>query len=487
MFSPVRGGLTPWRPRRRRVSRICLGIPAPGKVVSKGASELTLRRWEEVHMSQETPSLEQRGIDIIPKSERTVGFWDLFVIWAGFSIIMTNFLLGALGVGIGIGPAMIAHMFGILIVAGVVWLGTIIGSEQGIAGTVAMRSAFGINGRYIASIVMFIVGVGWFGVQTGMVGSAAYQIVKDLVPAIAFTPKVWMVITGVLMASVAIFGYGAIVWLNRLAIPGLIVLLVWLTYKIFTVYSDKLSAYHPTGDMTFFAVINLIPAGMAAALILGADYGRYVKSQRAALGAPVSVLIFFAVVALLGVVSAAAAGNWDPVQIFVSLGLGVFGLLMLILAAWTTNVTNIYVASLALANITGWLRVRTSIIASVVGILLGLAGIYSFQGLVNYLTLITALLIPTTGVLVVDYFVRNRRQILAEELFKKEDSAYWFHRGWNIRAVIAWVTGAIVTVVVPDSWIPAVSAMIASGVVYYLLTMNVETVTSRRPTETVSR
>ena len=438
-------------------------------------------------MSQETPSLEQRGIDIIPKSERTVGFWDLFVIWAGFSIIMTNFLLGALGVGIGIGPAMIAHMFGILIVAGVVWLGTIIGSEQGIAGTVAMRSAFGINGRYIASIVMFIVGVGWFGVQTGMVGSAAYQIVKDLVPAIAFTPKVWMVITGVLMASVAIFGYGAIVWLNRLAIPGLIVLLVWLTYKIFTVYSDKLSAYHPTGDMTFFAVINLIPAGMAAALILGADYGRYVKSQRAALGAPVSVLIFFAVVALLGVVSAAAAGNWDPVQIFVSLGLGVFGLLMLILAAWTTNVTNIYVASLALANITGWLRVRTSIIASVVGILLGLAGIYSFQGLVNYLTLITALLIPTTGVLVVDYFVRNRRQILAEELFKKEDSAYWFHRGWNIRAVIAWVTGAIVTVVVPDSWIPAVSAMIASGVVYYLLTMNVETVTSRRPTETVSR
>ena len=121
-------------------------------------------------MSQETPGLEQRGVDIVPKNERTVGFWDLFIIWAGFSIIMTNFLLGALGIGIGIGPAMIAHVIGILIVAAVVWLGTILGSEQGIAGTVAMRSAFGINGRYIASIVMFIVGVGWFGVQTGMVG-----------------------------------------------------------------------------------------------------------------------------------------------------------------------------------------------------------------------------------------------------------------------------------------------------------------------------
>jgi hypothetical protein len=56
-------------------------------------------------MSQETPGVEQRGVEIVPKDERTFGFLDL-------------------------------------------WLGTILGSEQGIAGTVAMRSAFGINGRY---------------------------------------------------------------------------------------------------------------------------------------------------------------------------------------------------------------------------------------------------------------------------------------------------------------------------------------------------
>lgn len=437
-------------------------------------------------MSQEAKGFEQRGVEIVPKEERTVGFWDLFIIWGGFSIIMTNFLLGALGVGIGIGPAILAHMIGILIVAGVVWLGTILGSEQGIAGTVAMRSAFGINGRYIASIVMFVVGVGWFGVQTGMVGSAAYEIVRDLVPAIAFTPRVWMAITGILMAGVAIFGYSAIVWLNRIAIPGLIVLLVWLAYKLVTVYGDELGSFQATGDTTFLAVINLFPAGMAAALILGADYGRYVRSERAALGAPLSVIVFFAIIAILGIVSGAVAGNWDPVRIFVSLGLGAFGLLMLILAAWTTNVTNIYVASLALSNMSGWLRVSTSTIASVAGILLALAGIYSFQGLVNYLTLITALLIPTTGVLIVDYFVRNRRRMLVDELFKREDSSYWFYKGWNVRAVIAWVSGAIVTLAVPQSWVPAISAMIVSGAVYYLLTMNTQTITSGEPTEPVS-
>jgi len=133
---------------------------------------------------------------------------------------------------------------------------------------------------------------------------------------------------------------------------------------------------------------------------------------------------------------------------------------------------------------TGWLRVRTSIIASVVGILLAVGGIYSFQGLINYLTLITALLIPTTGVLIVDYFIRNRQRILADELFKKEQSAYWFYKGWNIRAVIAWALGAAITFIVPQSWIPAVSAMLVSGLAYYVLTVNTETVTSKKTTET---
>jgi len=85
-------------------------------------------------VSQETPGLEQRGVEVVPKDERTVGF-------LGFVRDMGRFLhhhdqlpAGALGGGVGIGPAIFAHMIGILIVAGVVWLGTILGSEQGIAG-----------------------------------------------------------------------------------------------------------------------------------------------------------------------------------------------------------------------------------------------------------------------------------------------------------------------------------------------------------------
>jgi hypothetical protein len=53
--------------------------------------------------------------------------------------------------------------------------------------------------------------------------------------------------------------------------------------------------------------------------------------------------------------------------------------------------------------------------------------------------------------------------------------------------VIAWAAGAIVTFAVPDAWIPAVSAMIVSGGLYYLLTVNTESVANRNLTETVSR
>jgi cytosine/uracil/thiamine/allantoin permease len=87
-----------------------------------------------IHVSQETPRLEQRGVEVVPKDERTVGFWDLFVIWGWFLHHHDQLLAGALGDGVGIGPAIFAHMIGILILAGVVWFPTILGSEQGIAG-----------------------------------------------------------------------------------------------------------------------------------------------------------------------------------------------------------------------------------------------------------------------------------------------------------------------------------------------------------------
>lgn len=422
-------------------------------------------------MNKNDPAIEQKGVEVVARTEQTYGFWDLFVIWAGFSIIFTNFLLGSLGVGVGIVPAIVAHLIGIIIIAAVAWLGTALGSDQGVAGTVAMRSVFGINGRYITSIVMFIVGVGWFGVQTGIAGSAAYTIATDVAPALALSPRIWMVILGLLMGAVVIFGYRAIVWLNRISIPALVILLGWLTYKIVTVYGKDLASYHAPGGIGFLAVVNLLPSGMAAALILSADYGRYVKPGRATIGVPVSIIIFFGIIASLGVVSAAIAGDWDPVQILVKLGLGGLGLILLILAAWTTNVTNIYVSSLALANITSWHRITTSAIASVVGIILAVAGIYSAEGLQNYLTLITALLIPASGVLIVDYFIRRKRTMLTEELFKKKSSAYWYIRGWNPRAIIAWASGAIFVLLVPESFIPAFSAILVSGIIYYIITM----------------
>ncbi len=82
---------------------------------------------EEDSREPGTPGLEQRGVEVVPKDERTVGFLGFVRDMGRFLHHHDQLLAGAL-------------------------------SEQGIAGTVAMRSAFGINGRYIASVVMFIVG-----------------------------------------------------------------------------------------------------------------------------------------------------------------------------------------------------------------------------------------------------------------------------------------------------------------------------------------
>lgn len=420
--------------------------------------------------NQKSESLiEHRGIEVVPPSERTTGFWDMFAIWAGFSIVMTNFMFGSMGAVIGIVPAIIAEFIGTVFVALVIYAGTAIASKYGVAGAVAQRASLGINGRIIPSIAIWICGFGWFGVQTAIVGTGFDQVLTTLVPGIPAMPKLWMVVWGLLMGLVAIYGYKAIVWLNRMAVPGMVVLIILVLYAVFGVHFDKLAAFKPDYSLSFTAVINLLPAGMAAALILGFDYGRYANGPKAVLAAPLSVIVFFIIVPTVGILAAATAGTWDPVQVLANLGLGVWGVILMILASWTTNVSNVYVAGLGISNLTGMGRIPGSIISTALGIVLALAGIFSFQGILTWLTFITATLIPASGIFLMDYYVRLKGQLDISELMKGRDSKYWFSGGWNTRALIAWIVGAAAAIKLPADWIPAITSMIIAGAVYYIL------------------
>ncbi|MFW6030632.1 MAG: cytosine permease, partial [Halanaerobiales bacterium] len=213
--------------------------------------------------SDEEGLIEHGGVELIPPKERTMGFSDLFLIWAGFSVVLTNFMLGSMGVSIGIIPAIIAESIGIAVIAIVAYFGTRMASDHGFTGTVGMKTVFGENGSLIPSIGIWIVGWGWYGVQVGMVGEGFNGLITNVFAGAPSMPKVWMVFWGVAMGIVAIFGVKFIKWLNRLAVPLIAILIGLVLYKILTVYSGEIATFTPSHDLALTTAINLLPGGMA--------------------------------------------------------------------------------------------------------------------------------------------------------------------------------------------------------------------------------
>lgn len=50
------------------------------------------------------------------------------------------------------------------------------------------------------------------------------------------------------------------------------------------------------------------------------------------------------------------------------------------------------------------------------------------------------------GVLIADYWVVRRTHLALPELYEAGGGRYWYHRGWNWRAVLALVVGGLLAV-----------------------------------------
>ncbi|KAL4805341.1 permease for cytosine/purines, uracil, thiamine, allantoin-domain-containing protein [Aspergillus unguis] len=73
--------------------------------------------------------------------------------------------------------------------------------------------------------------------------------------------------------------------------------------------------------------------------------------------------------------------------------------------------------------------------------------IASAQSFLTFLGSYTVFLMPTCGVMVVDYWIIRRGNIHVPSLYTKEaGTVYAYFHGWNLRAIGAWVCGVVATV-----------------------------------------
>ena len=426
--------------------------------------------------------VEKRSVDRVPVQERTTGFLPLFMLWVGFSISVARIWQGGVITACGFWMAVLA-----LIVGQLCWMyivaGAVMGASEGLPGTMIMRAAFGIRGRVIPSIPLIIGTIGWFGLQLGITVSAVNMIVKALYGEVAIPLTIQYNFFGFIMGILSIYGYRVVMWFQKFVSPLLLLLIPWMLYKMISEHDILLELTRPRPKtMGFFEAVTILAGGQLAMLITAADSSRYAISRRTAFTSYMSATWFVGTVMfIIGMMGTVIVGTADPAGIVDRLGLGVTGILIVILSAWSTNCMNPYWGGIALSTLTtgakwfpnGIPRVISTSVVVGIGTLTTIFGIYTVGGFMKFINILAGTLGPVNGIIIVDYFFlrgSGTDRIKTDELMKPGGS-YWYMRGWNPIAVAVWVVGIVYSTVFKTTYVlvTPISTQILSGVLYYML------------------
>ena len=422
--------------------------------------------------------------DIAPTktSQRKWGIYNIAALWISMSACIPTYMLASSLISEGMNwyQAVITVFLGNAIVLIPMMLNAHAGTKYGIPFPVYCRASFGVKGANVPALLRAFVACGWFGIQSWIGGWAIYKIITIYVPSWDLLPT-WL--AGINIAQFACFmffwginmlviykGIESIRFLLDIKAPLLIVLglvlLGWAYQEAggFGPMLSQPSQFEPGGpkagqfwNVFFPSLTGMI--GFWATLSLNIpDFTRYARTQRdqmlgQAIGLPTTMALYsFIGVAVTSATIVIYGGLpiWDPVVLItrftnpVVLAVSLFALCLATLA--TNLAANVVSPANDFANL--W---PSKITFRIGGLIMGIIGIliqpwklvadpsgYIFTWLVGY----SALLGPIGGILICDYFVIRKTNLLPVDLYLPQ-GVYSYRSGFNPAAIVALILGIV--------------------------------------------
>ncbi len=376
--------------------------------------------------------------------DRTWGGIDFFILWAGAGISLAEIWAGGMLRPMGFAMGLVAILFGHLIGNTALSLGGIFGSEHGIPTMVALRPSFGIRGSYLASILNIIQLIGWTAVMIWIGGNAANTLLKA---SLGSHLRVWMVGIGLITIAWSFVGESFWKWLQRISVTGLLLLSLAMTFMVFKSYGwHALVSTHARAGMPIPLGIDLVIAMPISWLPLVADYSRFSRSGRSAFWATWwGYFIISSWMFLVGLAASIATKSDTPdamvIHLMANSGWTLPALLIILFSTFTTTFLDIYSTAVSTQNLFPSFGEKRGIcVAGILGILISL--IFNATQYENFLLLIGSFFCPLFGVALVDFFYHRKRKISVEDLDRRQ-GRYWYHGGFHLTAILAWMAGAI--------------------------------------------
>jgi NCS1 family nucleobase:cation symporter-1 len=426
------------------------------------------------------PRLYNEDLAPAAPAGRHWGVFDIFAMWmsdvhsvGGYTFAASLFFLGLTG-----WQVLLSMIVGIVVVFGLM---NLIGGpslKYGVPYPVVARMSFGVVGANLAATVRGIVGIVWYGVQTYFASKAVEVLVITLAPgAIAWrdggflglSPLGWASFLFMWLFQLLIFLNGMETIRKFIDFCGPAVYVVMFALAIWVVSQTGLSslslqlappvAGSSLGHMA--AAAMLIVAYFAALLLNFGDFARFAKDRRAMtlgnfLGLPVNFLVFaiITVIVTAGTVKVFGAAIMDPVGIVERIGnpwIVILGSLTFIVATMGINIVANFVSpAYDIANLNPR-RISFRIgglIASILSVLVcPWLFVSSAQAITIFVSIFGAVLGPMFGIIVADYYLVKRQQVVLGDLYTMSPSGSLHYRGgWNPAALVALGIAGVVSI-----------------------------------------
>jgi NCS1 family nucleobase:cation symporter-1 len=424
--------------------------------------------------------------DLAPVTLRTWGWKDYLFLWmsnvhsvAGY-VTTGSFLM----IGLPLTQILGAMMFAIVIVQ----LGSnLMAGPSMVSGApfpVVARMAFGVYGAGVAALIRGCIAIGWYGIQTWLASNALVTLVLALHPSlgpladaslhgfVGLSLMGWVAFLAVWGLQIAIFWNGMaavrrfIDWAGPAIYAMMAGLVVWLLSRAGWHFPASLPVARapssPVGGM--LEIITLVVAYFSPIVLNFGDFARYATNASAVrkgnfLGLPLNFLAF----SLLSLASISLTlpvfGQilTDPVETIARLDsttAAVIGIVTFVVATAGINITANFVSaafdfsSLA-PRVLSW---RTGgLLAATAAIGLTPWNLYTRPALIHLtLDMLGAFICPLAGIVLADYYILRKRHIDVKALYSTHpQDAYWYHHGFNPRALLALAggTGASITLI----------------------------------------
>ena len=401
------------------------------------------------------------SIEPIPDADRDSTGPQQMWIWAGANIAPVNWALGALGIilKLGLWETIAVIVLGNLVGCAIFAAFTVMGHKTGVNQMVLSRSAFGVRGAYLPSILMFLMTLCWIGVNTYFPVKIAMAILGQFgVPDTWLTEIIIITLVMALQVGIGVYGFYAIRTFEKYTVPVTIVIMVLMSVLAWTrpgVVNWNLASSLPPG--VHLAMITLLMTAIGVGwgiswVTWASDYSRFVprsvSSSSVFWYSYIGMFVPTVWLAILGATIASTTLDTDPAKMVSAVFGGptsILVLLMVLHGPIATNILNVY--SAALAALSAGLNFSRLALAAIVGIAGYLVTLYfifapSFaKAFDNWMISLLLWMSPWAGVALADFFIKRKGKIDVAELYRSPETSAYGDINWG--AIVAFLVGLV--------------------------------------------